>query len=40
MSCAVEDLFTDDGTIEVPNGPLAGNTPVGREQLHAFYVAG
>jgi ketosteroid isomerase-like protein len=37
---AVVQLFAADGTIEVPNGPLAGNAPVGHEQLHAFYVAG
>jgi ketosteroid isomerase-like protein len=36
----VVDLFAEDGRITVANGPLAGQTPVGREQLHAFYVAG
>jgi uncharacterized protein (TIGR02246 family) len=35
----VVDLFTEDGTIEVDNGPLGGNAPVGRKQLHAFYRA-
>jgi hypothetical protein len=37
---AVVQLFAADGTMVVPNGPLAGNAPVGHEQLHAFYVAG
>jgi acyl-CoA synthetase (AMP-forming)/AMP-acid ligase II len=37
---AVVDLFTDDGTIEVLNGPLGGRAPVGREQLRTFYVDG
>jgi hypothetical protein len=37
---AIVRLFAVDGTIQVGNGPLAGNAPVGHEQLHAFYVAG
>jgi hypothetical protein len=37
---AVVDLFSEDGTIEVANGALAGNAPVGRKQLHDFYIAG
>jgi SnoaL-like domain len=36
----VVDLFAQDGSLEVDNGPLAGNAPVGREQLHAFYLVG
>jgi ketosteroid isomerase-like protein len=37
---AVVDLFAHDGTIEVANGVLGGNAPVGRQQLQAFYRAG
>jgi ketosteroid isomerase-like protein len=37
---AVVGLFAEDGTIVVRNGPLAGQGPVGRQQLHEFYVAG
>jgi hypothetical protein len=37
---AVVDLFAADGTMEVANGVLGGNAPVGRQQLQAFYRAG
>ena len=37
---AVVDLFSEDGTMEVANGALAGNAPAGREELRAFYIAG
>ena len=37
---AVVDLFANEGTIVIRNGPLAGQAPVGREELLAFYTAG
>lgn len=37
---AVVDLFTEDGGMVTRNGPLAGASPVGREELRAFYITG
>src|ERR1700739_131351 len=37
---AILDLFAETGTIEVVNGPLAGQNVCGYEQLRAFYKAG
>jgi hypothetical protein len=37
---AVVGLFADTGSIEVLNGPLAGQNVCGYEQLRVFYKAG
>jgi|SRR5579864_2356289 len=36
----IVDLFVEHGSIEVLNGPLAGQDVCGHEQLRAFYKAG
>ena len=36
----VVQLFASDGVMEVSNGPLGGNAPMGHEQLRKFYTEG
>ncbi len=37
---AVVDLFAEDGSVQVLNGPMTAKEATGHEKLHAFYVAG